>query len=97
MAKIYVNFLDCPEDLDPSDIEDALRGMARAHNGKQTGAGSALDGPGFNVDLMLFSEEQAVVDQFLQVLLEYLRSLPAPPGTEVIVEVGTQPEQTYTL
>jgi hypothetical protein len=87
MTQLFVNFPDLPEDCFRDDIDDALRGLLKG-KGRVSGGGIALDGLGVNFDLVLSSNEKHEVDHFLDILLKYLRSLPAPAGTQVVVVSG---------
>jgi hypothetical protein len=84
MTEIFVCFSRLPGDYFRDDIDDALRGLLKG-KGRLSGGGIALDGSGVNFDLVLFSNVKNEVDHFLDLLLQYLRSLPAPAGTQVVV------------
>lgn len=87
MADIYVNFPSMPvgyiRGTIDFDLEELMEGW-----GSVSGGSAGLKDPAWNVDLELDTEDPDKVDQFIaDVLLPYLRSLPAPEGTELVVIV----------
>jgi hypothetical protein len=84
MTSIIINLTDLPEDCFRDDIDDALRGVVKGQ-GRVSGGGIALDGRGVNFDLELSSSNKGDVRRFLDILLNYLRSLPAPAGSSIVV------------
>lgn len=86
MADIYVKFPRCPAGRIRGDIDYELENLVKGW-GTVSGGGAGLKDPGFHVDLELDTEDMDTVDRFLELLLQYLRSLPAPEGTELVVIV----------
>lgn len=91
MADIYVNFSDMPAGYIRGtidfDLEELVEGWGNVSGGS-AGAGDA-----WNVDLELDTLDPVKVEHFIsEKLLPYLRSLPAPPGTELVI-VYDDPEQ----
>ena len=84
MADIYINFPSMPEGNIRGDIEYDLEALTEGW-GMVSGGGAGLNDPRWNVDLELDTNDRAKVDEFIAILLRYLRSLPAPPGTELVV------------
>jgi hypothetical protein len=84
MTQVFVNFPDLPDDCFRDDIDDALRGLLKGR-GRVSGGGIALDGPGVDFDIELKFDNKNDVDLFISELVSYLKSLPAPIGTQVVV------------
>ena len=84
MADIYINFPSMPEGYIRGtidyDLEELIEGW-----GMVSGGGAGIGDPGWFVDLELDTNDRAKVDEFIAILLQCLRSLPAPPGTELVV------------
>src|SRR5262249_26345894 len=80
MAVIYVNIRSrlqsCSRDDIETDIEDMLGGR-----GYISGAGSALDGSGSNIDIDLGTEDPGDIDQFVTELIALLRQSGVPSET----------------
>jgi len=95
VADIYVNFPRCPEGMIRGDIDYDLEILMEEGWGTVSGGGAGLKDAGFHVDLELDEDSHAAVDRFLPALLKYLHSLPAPPGTELVICVGDQMEGTH--
>lgn len=69
------------------DLEELVEGWG------QVSGGSAGIEDAWNVDLELDTLDTVKVEQFIaEKLLPYLHSLPAPPGTELVI-VYDDPEQ----
>jgi hypothetical protein len=64
--------------------------------GVVSGGGAGIGDPGFFVDLELDTCDEGRVKEFLDVLLAYLRSLPAPKGTYLTV-VLDDPENSVRV
>ena len=87
MADIYVNFSRMPKGYIRGTIDFDLEELVEGW-GMVSGGGAGLTESGFSVDLELDTDDPDRVEQFLKVLFAYLRSLPAPEGTELVVIVG---------
>lgn len=89
MADIYINFPECPTGCVRGDIEFDLEDML-LDRGRISGGGAVVGGPGFSVDIEFLSDDRAEVEDFLASLVKYLRSLPAPEGTKLVIIVGDE-------
>jgi hypothetical protein len=86
MADIYVNFPSMPEGYIRGTIDYDLEVLIEGW-GMVSGGGAGVHDPGFFVDLELDTDDRTRVDEFIAILLRYLRSLPAPEGTELVVAI----------
>jgi hypothetical protein len=89
MADIYVNFPSMPEGYIRGTIDYDLEVLTEGW-GMVSGGGAGLNDPGFHVDLELDTNDRTKVDEFIAILLTYLRSLPAPKDTELVIVVDFQ-------
>jgi hypothetical protein len=84
MTEIYINIhsrlLSCSRDDIEVDIEELLCGR-----GSVTGAGSALDGSGSNIDIALDTDDPVAIDQFVHELIALLRQCAVPTETNLRV------------
>jgi hypothetical protein len=91
MADIYVNFSAMPPGYIRGTIDYDMEELVEGWG--EVSGGSAGVEDAWNVDLELDTLDPAKVEQFIDAkLLPYLRSLPAPPGTELVI-VYDDPEQ----
>ena len=88
MIKLFSHLSDLPEDCFRDDINDALRGIVKG-KGRVSGGDVAFDSTGVDYDLELDSNEQSMIDILLSTLLGYLRSLPVPAGSHIVVASTT--------
>lgn len=87
MADIYVNFPTMPTGYIRGDIDFELGELIKGR-GSVSGGGAGLKDSRFHVDLELDTEDPNQVEEFITILLNYLRALPAPEGTELVVVIG---------
>ena len=84
MIRLFIHLSDLPDDCYRDDVDDALRGIVKG-KGRVSGGGVDFDGTGVDFDLEFDSDEQVMIDNFLQTLVDYLRSLPAPAESHILV------------
>lgn len=84
MADIFVNFSDMPAGYIRGTIDFDLEELVEGWGNVSGGSAGVEDA--WNVDLELETLDPAKVEQFIsEKLLPYLRSLPAPRGTELVI------------
>ena len=84
VADIYVNFSGMPEGYIRGTIDYDLEVLVEGWG--EVSGGSAGVEEAWNVDLELDTQDPASVEIFIaEKLLPYLRSLPAPAGTELVI------------
>jgi hypothetical protein len=77
------------------DIEFGVEGLM-GEMGEIVGGGFGVNRSTFNIDLEIDSEDSAVVESFVGRLLDYLRSLPAPEGTHIVIRTeADEPKHIY--
>jgi hypothetical protein len=80
MAEIFINIrsrlVSCSRDDIETDIEEMIGGR-----GYISGAGSALDGSGSNIDIDFGTDEPGAIDQFVTELTALLRRSGVPDET----------------
>jgi hypothetical protein len=96
MADVFLNFPASPAGYIRGDIEYDLENLL-GDRGRIAGGGAEVGNPGFNIDLELSSDDREEVDRIREELEAYLRSLPAPHGTTLIVIVGEGTAEHYAI
>lgn len=96
MAEVYLTFPFAPTGYVRDDIVDALEGLVD-DVGRVAGGGADLQGPAFDIDLELFTNDSTHLESLLSRLRSYLFSLPAPVGTEVTVLVDDKEVSHYIV